>query len=55
MEKDQPIIHTTVGKLSMDENNVVENIQAVIEVIGKPQIAKVYLKSTMSPSVKLTF
>ena len=55
MEKDQPIIHTTVGKLSMEEKDVVENIQAVIEGIGKPQIAKVYLKSTMSPSVKLTF
>jgi large subunit ribosomal protein L1 len=52
-EKDQPIIHTTVGKMSMEEKDVIENIQAVIGAITKIQIEKVYIKSTMSPSLKL--
>jgi large subunit ribosomal protein L1 len=52
-EKDQPVIHTTVGKMSMDEKEVIENIQAVINAITKIQIVKIYLKSTMSPSLKL--
>jgi len=52
-EKEQPIIHTTVGKMSMDEKEIIENIQVIINAITKIQIAKVYLKSTMSPSIKL--
>ena len=52
-EKSQPVIHTSVGKLSMSESDVAENIQAVIDAITKPNIARVFFKSTMSPVVKL--
>lgn len=52
-EKDQPVIHTTVGKLSMKESDVEENIQSVIDALGKQVVSKMYLKSTMSPSVKI--
>ena len=52
-EKDQPIIHTTVGKMSMEDKEIIENIQVIINTITKIQIIKVYLKSTMSPSLKL--
>lgn len=52
-EKEQPIIHTSVGKMSMDEKAVTENIKVILDAITKAQIVKAYLKSTMSPAVKL--
>ena len=52
-EKSRPIIHTVVGKVSQKEKELLENIEAVFEAIGKKQILKAYLTSTMSPSVKL--
>lgn len=52
-EKEQPVIHTSVGKMSMDEKDVTENIKVILDAITKAQIVKAYLKSTMSPAVKL--
>ncbi len=52
-EKDQPIIHTSVGKMSMNEKDVIENVQVIFDAITKAQTVRAYLKSTMSPSVKL--
>jgi len=52
-EKEQPIVHMAIGKMSMDDNQVNENITAVFDIITKGLIDRVYLKSTMSPSVKV--
>ncbi len=52
-EKSQPVMHTVVGKVSQSEKELSENIESVLEAITKKQILKAYLKSTMSPSVKL--
>lgn len=52
-EKSQPVIHTVVGKVSQDDKELKENIEAVFDAISKKQLEKAYLKSTMSPSVKL--
>ena len=52
-EKERPVIHTAVAKMSMKETEVEENIQAVIDAINKTLIVKCYIKSTMSPSLKL--
>lgn len=52
-EKEQPVMHTTVGKMSMKEGDVAENIHVILDTITKANIVKVYLKSTMSPSIKL--
>ena len=52
-EKEQPVIHTSIGKMSMNETDVSENIQAVLDAVTKSNIEKIYLKLTMSPSVKL--
>lgn len=52
-ERKAPIIHTTVGKVSQKEKELVENTQAIIEAVNKRQIVKAFLTSTMSPSVKL--
>jgi len=52
-EKKAPIIHTTVGKLSMSDSDLAENITAVIKAVGDRQILKCYLTASMSPSVKV--
>ena len=52
-EKSQPVIHTVVGKVSQNDKELEENIGAVLDAISTKQILKAYLKSTMSPSVKL--
>jgi large subunit ribosomal protein L1 len=57
----QPIIHAVVGKVSMTEQALKDNFQAVLEGIRQAKPAKVtgeyirsvYLKSTMSPSVRV--
>lgn len=48
-----PIIHQVVGKLSFDEKKLIENIKALISAIGRSKILSLYLKSTMSPSIKV--
>jgi large subunit ribosomal protein L1 len=53
-EKKQPVIHTSVGKVSMGEKDLDENINAVLDAVGRKAILKAYVKSTMSPSVKLS-
>lgn len=48
-----PIIHQSIGKLSFTEKKLVENIAAFINAVNKAKIETAYLKSTMSPSIKL--
>ncbi len=52
-EKSQPVIHTVIGKVSQENQELKENIETIFSAITKKQIVKAYLKSTMSPSVKL--
>lgn len=52
-EKDAPLIHTTVGKLSMSDKDLTENITAITSpYVGK--FTKIVLKSSMSPAIKLS-
>jgi large subunit ribosomal protein L1 len=53
-EKTSPIIHTTVGKVSQKDNEISQNIEAVISGIGKNQIVRAYIKATMGPSIRIT-
>lgn len=50
-EKDAPLIHTQVGKLSLGEEKLTANIQAILGVVNKAQ--KIVIKTTMSPAVKV--
>ncbi len=50
-----PIIHLSVGKLSMTDNQLTDNIQAVLSAIGNGKIKSVTLKSTMSPGIRIDF
>ncbi len=53
-EKEAPLIHTVVGKNSQADKEIVENVEAIFKVLGgSKQIVRAFLKSTMSPSVKL--
>ena len=48
-----PIIHQVVGKLSFKEEALVENILDFLKAVGPSKIASAYLKSTMSPAIKI--
>ncbi len=52
-EKEAPIIHTVVGKVSQKDEEIIQNVQAVINALEKKQILKIYMKSSMSPSLKI--
>lgn len=52
-ELQAPIIHLTVGKMSMKEDELSENIKSVITAIGPSKIENMTLKSTMSPGIKV--
>lgn len=52
-EPDQPIIHMSVGKVSFEEKKLSDNIEAVLDAIGRGKIARVTLTSTMGPGIKV--
>ncbi len=53
-EKEAPLIHTVVGKVSQDGKELAENIETIFKAFGRAkQIDKAYIKATMGPSVKI--
>lgn len=52
-EKSAPVIHTTFGKVSQTDKELTENIETIFKAINKKQLIRVYIKSSMSPSVKV--
>ncbi len=52
-EPGQPIFHLRVGKVSFDDKQLTENIDAYLDAIGRINIAKATLTATMGPGVKL--
>jgi len=52
-EKEVPLIHTVIGKVSQKEEELEKNLAAIIKAISEKQIQKAYLKATMGPSVKI--
>jgi large subunit ribosomal protein L1 len=53
IEKKAPLIHTVAGKLSMKDEQLENNVEAILVAVGKKNIKKAYLTTTMSPSVRL--
>lgn len=52
-EANFPIIHTIIGKKDFEDKKLLENFAALLKAIGKDKIASLFLKSTMSPAVRL--
>jgi large subunit ribosomal protein L1 len=48
-----PLIHQMIGKISQKDEEVEENIKAFLKSVGLNHIKEAYLKTTMSPSVKI--
>jgi large subunit ribosomal protein L1 len=48
-----PLIHQMIGKTSFEEAQLMENAQAFMNAVGKAHIKAAFIKTTMSPSLKL--
>lgn len=48
-----PLIHQMIGKVSFEDAKLIDNANKFIETVGLKNIQKAYIKSTMSPSVKI--
>lgn len=51
-EKKAPLMHITVGKVSMDTKDLVENIQTILNEL-KTRAVKMSIAASMSPGVKV--
>lgn len=49
-----PLIHQMVGKISHKDTALVENIQAFLKSVGQAHITSAFIKSTMSPGIKIS-
>lgn len=53
-EKEAPLVHTVIGKVSQDSKELAENLEAIFKAFGgSKQIDKAFIKATMGPSVKV--
>jgi large subunit ribosomal protein L1 len=52
-EAKNPIIHLTIGNLDQKDKELIENLTTILTSIGATKIKSAFLKSTMSPSIKL--
>lgn len=52
-EKKAPLVHTTVGKISMDAEAIEANIKALLNAAGQGKVLKVVICTSMSPGVKI--
>ncbi|MDK2869672.1 MAG: large subunit ribosomal protein [Pyrococcus sp.] len=57
--KNNPVVHAPVGTEKMSDEEIAENIEAVLNAIigklerGESQVKSVYVKTTMGPAVKI--
>jgi large subunit ribosomal protein L1 len=53
-EREAAIVHTSFGKVSQKTEELVKNAESILNALGGSKtIIKAYMKSTMSPSVKI--
>ncbi len=48
-----PLIHQMIGKISMEEKKLIENATSFIKSVGLAHIKSAFIKTTMSPAVKV--
>lgn len=49
-----PLIHQMVGKISLDEKAIAENVNAFVKAVGEAKIKEVFIKTTMSPALQIS-
>lgn len=49
-----PLIHQMIGKISMEEKALLENAAKFLQSVGAKHIKSAFLKTTMSPAIKIT-
>lgn len=52
-EKKAPLVHTTIGKISMDAEAIEANIRALINAAGQTKVLKAVICTSMSPGIKI--
>lgn len=52
-EPKAPLIHQMIGKTSFEEKNLLANAEKFIQAVGTKHILKLFIKSTMSPSIRI--
>lgn len=53
-EREAPLIHTVVGKVSQKDEEITNNIEAILKALGgDKQVERAFVKATMSPSAKI--
>jgi len=52
-EAKSPLLHQLIGKISYDDKKIEENVAALIKAVGKSNIQKLWIKSSMSPAILL--
>lgn len=53
-EREAPLVHTVVGKVSQKDEEILANIEAIFKALGgEKQIERAFLKATMSPAAKI--
>ncbi|KXK09263.1 MAG: 50S ribosomal protein L1 [Microgenomates bacterium OLB23] len=50
-----PLLHLAVGKKSFEDKQLSENISALLAAVQRKNVQKVFLATTMSPSVEIEF
>ncbi len=48
-----PLIHQMISKLSAEDKAIIENANKFLQSVGKIHVISAFIKSTMSPSIKL--
>ncbi len=52
-ERKAPLMHVAFGKMDQDDKKLTENLNAILDTIGRRRILKAYVTGSMTPSVKL--
>ncbi len=52
-EPDNPLIHSAIGKVSFEADQLKENLAALTRAIGANKIVKITLSATMGPGIKV--
>lgn len=52
-ETKAPLIHMTIGKIDLEDKKLAENLKALIEAVGRRNIAKAVLAPSMGPGIKI--